>query len=185
MEGDRLGFFAIAMPLFLLVSASAAHGFALQWTNIFSNIWNSIWNAIAGIFHFTTVSAQQQFASRLSQLQTNESSLTQFYLANVGKYAKQYNVSANTSWSVQVTDVNSSRSPVVGQLTITWNNTAKSLYVYPGIVNATGVPTFAVNMTHGTFMSLSRDVVTQSITGTIADAGIAEATHSISYTRIS
>jgi hypothetical protein len=187
MEGDWQKIFSVALPMALLASVSASHGFALAWTDIFSNIWNSIWNAIgnviAGIFHTQTVSAQQQFANRLSQLQTNESELTAFYLANVGKYAKQFNVSANMSWSVQVTDVNSSTSPVVGQLTIIWNNTAKSLYVYGGIVNTT-FTAFAVNMTHSTFMSLSKDVLSQNIDGGIADFGIAEATHSISFRQI-
>ena len=185
MEGSFQKFCSIALPVLLIASVSASHWFVLQWTNIFSSVWNNIWDFIAGIFHIQTVSAQQQFANRLGELQTNESPLTQFYLANTGKYAKQYNVSANTSWSVQVTDVNSSASPIVGQLTVTWNNTGKSLYVYGGIVNATaGVPTFAVNMTHGTFLSLSNDVLHQSIDGAIADVGIAEATHGISYARI-
>ncbi|MDE1854833.1 MAG: hypothetical protein KGH57_00725 [Candidatus Micrarchaeota archaeon] len=185
MEGSFQKFCSIALPVLLIASVSASHGFVLQWTNIFSGIWNSIWNFIAGIFHIPIISAQQQFANRLGELQTNESALTQFYLANSGKYAKQYNVSVNTSWSVQLTDVNSSTSPIVGQLTVTWNNTNKSLYVYEGVVNATaGVPTFAVNMTHGTFLSLSNDALHQSIDGAIADFGIAEATHSISYARI-
>lgn len=184
MEGRWGGFLAVALPLVLIASVSAFHGFALSWTDIFSSIWNSIWGAISGIFHISSPNAQQQFNSRLSQLQTNESSLTQFYLANVDKYAKQYNVSANTSWAAQVTDVNSSTSPVVGQLTVVWNNTSRSLYVYSGIVNSSGIMTFAINMTHSTFLSLSRDVLAQNIDGGIADAGIAYATHGISYRRI-
>ena len=184
MEGYWKRLFAVALPMALIVSAYAFHGFALAWTDIFSNIWNSIWNAIAGIFHISAPNAAQQFASRLSQLQTNESSLTQFYLANVDRYAKQYNVSANTSWSAQVTDVNSSTSPVVGRLTVVWNNTNRALYVYNGIESYGGL-TFAVNMTHGTFMSLTRDVLAENINGGIADAGIAYATHSISYRMVS
>ena len=176
-------FFAMALPIAMIATAFAPHGFALAWTDIFSNIWNSIWSAISAMFHLSAPNASQQFASRLSQLQTNESELTQFYLSNVAKYAKQYNVTANVSWSVQVTDVNSSTSPIVGQLTITWNNTAKGLYVYDGIVNST-FATYAVNMTHSTFLALSRDAVGQSISGAIADFGIAEATHGISYRHV-
>ena len=183
MNGRTSVFLALALPVFLLLSLSQAR-FALAWTDIFSSIWNSIWNAISGIFHISTVSAQQQFANRLTQLQDNETPLAQFYLANVGKYASQYNVSVNTSWSVQVTDVNSSTSPVIGRLTITWNYTAKSLNVHSGIVSAPGVPAFAVNMTHSTFLALSRDVVDQNIDGAIADFGIAEATHSTSFSVI-
>ncbi len=184
MEAVWKRFFAVALPM-LLLAPLLIHGLQFAWTDIFSSIWNSIWNAISGILHISTPNAQQQFASKLEQLQTNESPLTQFYLANAAKYAKQFNVSANTSWSVQVTDVNSSTSPVVGQLTAVWNNTAKSLFIYSGIVNTTGMPIFAVSVTHSTFLALSRDALAQSINGAIADFGIAEATHAISFRRIS
>lgn len=184
MERDPRAFFAAALPL-LLLSALASHAIALAWTDFFSNLWNSIVNAFDGLFHIQTLSAQQQFQNRLGELQANESGLTSFYLANVGRYAKQYNVSVtNVSWSVQVTDVNSTTSPVIGQLTVTWNNTSKSMHVYSGIVNATGFLAFAVNMTHGTFLSLSNDALNENIDGAVYDAGVAEATHGISYRQV-
>jgi hypothetical protein len=184
MGADWKKFLAVAAPFMLLASVSSAHAILFSWTSIFSNIWNSIWNSIASILHIQTTSAQQQFADRLGELQANETSLARFYLANVGKYAKQYNVSVNTSWAVRVTDVNSTTSPVIGRLTAVWNQTSQTLGIYDGIVNTTGIPTFWVNVTHSSFMSLTKDAIDQSVYGAVADIGIAEATHSVSYGRV-
>ncbi len=176
---------AIAVPIALIAPFIGAHQLVLSWTDFFSNFFNSIWNTIAGLLHISQPSPQQQFASRLTQLQNNESNIKQFYLANAGKYAKQYNISVNVSWAVQVTDYNASNNKTIGELTVIWNGTSDTLQAENGIVSAPNIMTFAVRMNHSTFMSLSQDVINENIAGGIADFGIAQATKGISYRLVS
>lgn len=172
--------FALVLPVALLMPLLGSHQVVLAWTDFFSNIWSNIWNSIASILHIQTPTVQQQFSGRLAQLEGNASSFTQFYLSNIGKY----NVSADENWTVQITDQNSTSSPVIGTLTISWNASSRSISIMPGITNATFSPAFAVRVNHGSFMSLSNDVIHQNAFGAATDFATATATHGIEYSQI-
>jgi hypothetical protein len=155
-----LGYSALSAALLFALGAGAqAHAnILLSWSDFFTSIWNGVANFFS-LQSGPTLSAQAQFAQRLSLLQNNTQNLVSFYLSN----AQTYNLSVNKSWSVQITDKNSTSSPAIGELTITWLAGRKSLMIQNGIVNTKVSPTYAVTITNKAFVVLSQDVATRNL----------------------
>ncbi len=163
---NALYYFSFVPLVFILSSAFLAHSnyFSFSFFDFFSNIWASILK-IFSVQSAPQPTVQQQFASQLSLLKSNTSSFTAFFLSN----APKYNISVNTSWSIQITDKNSSSSTVIGQLTITWIGKQRNLTIQSGIVNASVAPIYSVTIAHKAFMAFSKDALKRDIIGATLD----------------
>jgi len=182
-EMRNMTLLAIALPLFLLLTSSMLSTNIHTLLSIWSSIWDSIWGMLFRTATLRTgpvLTVQQQFANQLALLQNNTQNYTTLYKANAGSYG----VNLNASWSVQITDTNSTTSPVIGRMTVTWIATSNSLTLAKGIVNTSISPTYAVSATHKAFMSLSQDAIKKDVLMGLADYSSYAASNSIKYTSI-
>jgi hypothetical protein len=172
----------------LAVAASGLHNteLALQWwSGYLSSFWGMIWGSISGLsisHHAAAVTVQQQFQNRLSALQNKTSDFSVLYVSDAQQYVGQFstkNFSLNQSWSLQITDRNSTDSPVIGEMTITWIGPSRNLSIENGIVEH-DVPTYSATGTHRAFMAISNDAVNIDVFSGIADYLAYNASKSVS-----
>jgi hypothetical protein len=141
--------------------------------------------ALGGIAYFlmsSSTPAQQrsQFSSQLSAMHNTGQNLTLFYLAN----APNYRLPLNQSWSIQVTDSNSTGSGPIGQFTISWSGQSKSLYIQDGIVNTGMSPTYAVTLSHSQFMQFSQAAIARDTATAVGYYTAYFISGSLKYTRV-
>lgn len=177
-----------AIFLAMVVPALQGSSFMLQWwSGYVSSFLSTIWNQLigyAGLHLSPPVPAQQQFQNQLSSMQSRTGNFTNIYVSDAQQYASEFakqGLNLNQSWSVQITDRNSTTSPVIGNLTVTWLGPSRSLSIVNGIRSYNVSPTYAVTLTHKAFMALSGDVVKSDIFSGIADYLTYNASRSISY----
>jgi len=171
---------AIALPMFLLLTSGMLSTNMHALLSLWSSLWNSIWDFFrtATLRTGPVLTAQQQFAGQVTQLQNSTRNFTSLYKSNAGSYG----MNLSKSWSVQITDTNSTSSPVIGRMTVSWVATSNSLTIANGIVNTSISPTYAVTATHKAFMSLSQDAIRKDIFMGLADYSSYTASNSIKYT---
>ncbi|MGA3021112.1 MAG: hypothetical protein ABSD68_04150 [Candidatus Micrarchaeales archaeon] len=172
---------SLTIPMVAFPGASSS--IALQ-SSIISNIWNYFWSNLFKSFasNFgTTETVQQQFAHRLSLLQSNSQNFTSLYLANAG----HYRISLNQSWSIQVTDKNSTNSTTIGEFTLFFQSQSREITIQNGVLNSAPSPRFAVTITHKAFMSISQDVVNKDYPAAFVDSTSNIASGNIKYRQIS
>jgi hypothetical protein len=170
----------LAIPMAALPDASSSIAFQ---SSMISSIWNYFWSSLLRSFApnlGTAASAQQQFANRLSLLQSNSQNFTSVYIADAGHYG----ISLNQSWSVQVTDKNSTDSATIGEFTILFRSQSREIMIQNGMLNAGLSPKFAVTITHKAFMSISQDLVNKDYPAAFVDSSSGIASGNIKYRQI-
>jgi hypothetical protein len=156
----------LAFPFFMLLIAASAisSNLFMWWSGYFSDFWSGLFHQlISSAVPGSQMTAQQEFAGRLSSLQNKTGVFSSFYLSNAAQYAKQFGKVAhfdlNQSWSLQITDRNTTTSPIIGNLTVTWMGTSRTLTINRGIINSGVSPTYYITANHKAFMALSKDAI--------------------------
>jgi hypothetical protein len=171
----------LVFPISALPNASSS--IALQ-SSLISNVWNYFWSSLFRLFASNfgpATTVQQQFADRVSLLQSNSQNFTSIYIADVGHYG----ISLNQSWSVQVTDKNSTNSTAIGEFTVFFQSQSRKIIIQNGMLTAGPSPKFAVTITHKAFMSISQDLVNKDYPIAFVDATSNIASGNIKYKQIS
>lgn len=121
-----------------------------------------------------------QFTTQVSALKNSSQDLSQFYQAN----AQSYKMPVNQSWSIQATDRDQATGITIGQVTLTWNGTSKSLSIQSGIVDTGISPTYAVTLPTSEFVAFSQAIVTKNTAAAVAYYSEYYLTGKINYTQV-
>jgi hypothetical protein len=172
--------------LILMVAPAISGNLFLWWSGYFSNFWSGLFHQlISSAVPGSQPTVQQEFANRLSSLQNKTGVFSSFYLSNAEQYAKQFgkvsHFNLNQSLSIQITDRNTTTSPVIGNLTVTWIGTSRTLTITRGIVSSGVSPTYYVTANHKAFMALSNDAINFDALSGFADYLSFNSTGAIRY----
>jgi hypothetical protein len=184
---------SIALPAvfiaFIVASSSISVNYLLAWWSSYvSNFWNSLFHQFGSLVtNSPAITAQQEFANQLANVQNKTRLFSNFYVTNAESYARQFvksRLSLNESWSIQITDRNSTTSPIIGNMTVSWKGTSRNLTITKGIVDSDVSPIYYVTATHKAFMALSKDAVNLDFFSAFGDYLSYNTSGSLKYGRV-
>jgi hypothetical protein len=174
---------------FMIASSSISVNYLMAWWSSYvSSFWNSLFHQFGSLVtNSPAITAQQEFTSQLASVQNKTRLFSNFYVTNAESYARQFvksRLNLNESWSIQITDRNSTTSPIIGNMTVSWRGTSRNLTITKGIADNNISPTYYVTATHKAFMALSKDAVNLDFFSAFADYMSYNSSGSLKYGRV-